>query len=130
MRVLLLRRGGIGGETGRSGAGQRDGEPGQGMDELGGHRFWRQGLRAGCRRGVRRGWRAARAGGGGQVSQGTPPGGDALSGQHAEPERERARACVQRGMTQLLVAGIQPAAGNASLAGIRAYARVSSREAR
>ena len=67
---------------------------------------------------------------GGQVSQGTPPGGDALSGQHAEPERERARACVQRGMTQLLIAGIQPAAGNAGLAGIRAYARVSSRGAR
>jgi hypothetical protein len=37
---------------------------------------------------------------------------------------------VQGGMTQLLVAGIQPAAGNASLAGIRAHARFSSRGAR
>ena len=50
---------------------------------------------------------------GGQVGQGAPPGGDALAGEHAEPERERARACVQGGMTQLLVAGVQPAAGNA-----------------
>ena len=49
-----------------------------------------------------------------------PPGGDALAGEHAEPERERGGACVQGGMTQLLVAGIQPAAGNMSLAGIRA----------
>ena len=49
-----------------------------------------------------------------------PPGGDAPAGEHAEAERERARACVQGGMTQLLVAGIQPAAGNMSLAGIRA----------
>ena len=56
----------------------------------------------------------------GQVGQGAPPGGDALAGEHAEPERERARACVQGGMTQLLVAGVQPAAGNTSLAGIRA----------
>ena len=56
----------------------------------------------------------------GQVGQDAPPGGDALAGEHAEPERERARACVQGGMTQLLVAGVQPAAGNASLAGIRA----------
>jgi hypothetical protein len=31
---------------------------------------------------------------------------DALSGEHAEPERERARAFVQGGMTLLLVAGI------------------------
>jgi hypothetical protein len=33
-------------------------------------------------------------------------------------------------MTQLLVAGVQPAAGNVVLAGIRAVARFSSREAR
>jgi hypothetical protein len=54
------------------------------------------------------------------VGQGAPPGGDALAGEHAEAERERARAFVQGSMTQLLVAGIQPAAGNMSLAGIRA----------
>ena len=53
-----------------------------------------------------------------------------LAGQHAEPERERLRACVQGGMTQLLVAGVQPAAGNVVLAGIRAVARFSSRVAR
>jgi hypothetical protein len=64
------------------------------------------------------------------VGQGAPPGGDALAGEYAEPERERVRACVQGGMTQVLVAGVQPAAGNVSLAGIRAYARVSSRGAR
>src|SRR6266567_8342521 len=64
---------------------------------------------------------------GGQAGQGMPPGGDALAGQHAEPERERLGARVQRGMTQLLVAGVQPAAGNASLAGIRTVLRVSSR---
>ncbi len=59
------------------------------------------------------------------------PGGDALAGEHAEPERERARASVQGGMTQLLVTGVQPAAGNTSLAGgIRAGARFSSRMAR
>ena len=41
-------------------------------------------------------------------------------GHDPEPERERARACVQGGMTELLVAGVQPAGGNVSLAGIRA----------
>ena len=66
----------------------------------------------------------------GQAGQGALPGGDALAGQHAEPERERLRACVQGGMTQLLVAGIQPAAGGTDLAGIRACARFSSRVAR
>ena len=58
------------------------------------------------------------------------PGGDALAGQHAEPERECLSACVQGGMTQLFVAGVQPAAGDASLAGIRAGTRFSSRVAR
>ena len=67
---------------------------------------------------------------GGQAGQGALPGGDALAGQHAEPERERLRACVQGGMAQLLVAGIQPAAGGGDLAGIRAGARFSSRVAR
>jgi hypothetical protein len=66
----------------------------------------------------------------GQAGQGTLPGGDAAAGQHAEPERERLRACVQGGMTQLLVAGIQPAARSGDLAGIRAGARFSSRVAR
>ena len=59
-----------------------------------------------------------------------PPGGDAAAGQHAEPERERLGARVQGGMTQLLVAGVQPAAGNAILAGIRTVLRFSSRVAR
>ena len=54
----------------------------------------------------------AARGGGGQAGQGMPPGGDALAGQHAEAERERLGACVQGGMTQLLVAGVQPAAGS------------------
>lgn len=58
------------------------------------------------------------------------PGGDALAGEHAEPERERAHASVQGGMTPLLVTGVQPAAGNTSLAGIRAGARFSSCMAR
>ncbi len=112
-----------------SGAGQRDGEPGQDMDELGGHRARRQDRRAGgdgtagCRRRVRNGRR-------GQAGQGAPPGGDTLAGEHAEPERERGSAGVQRGMTQLLVAGVQPAAGSTSLAGLRAGARFSSRGAR
>ena len=66
----------------------------------------------------------------GQAGQGALPGGDALAGQHAEPEWERLRACVQGGMAQLLVAGVQPAAGGGDLAGIRAGARVSSRVAR
>ena len=67
---------------------------------------------------------------GGQAGQGTLPGGDAPAGQHAEPERERLRACVQGGMAQFLVAGIQPAAGGGDLAGIRAGTRFSSRSAR
>ena len=86
---------------------------GQGVDELGGHRA---GQPAG-----RGGWRAGRQ-----------AGGAALAGGLAEVRRARARrqavtplpvstpspsgnalgACVQGGMTQLLVAGIQPAAGN------------------
>jgi hypothetical protein len=37
---------------------------------------------------------------------------------------------VQGGMAQLLVAGVQPAAGGGDLAGIRAGARFSSRSAR
>ena len=69
-------------------------------------------------------------GGRGEACQGVPPCGDALAGQHAEAERERGSACVQRGVTQLLIAGVQPAAGSGVLAGIRAVARFSSREAR
>ncbi len=49
---------------------------------------------------------------------------------HAEPERERLGARVQGGMAQVLVAGVQPAAGSGVLAGIRAVARFSSRVAR
>jgi hypothetical protein len=54
------------------------------------------------------------------VGKGAPPGGDALCGEDAEAEAERGRAGVQGGMTQLLVAGVQPAAGSGDLAGIRA----------
>ena len=107
------------------GSGERDG--GQGADEFGGHRG-RQTGGPGGRAGRPVGRR--RRAGGGQAGQGMPPGGDAFTGQHAEAERERLRACVQSGMTQLLVAGIQPAAGNVVLAGIRAGARFSSRVAR
>jgi hypothetical protein len=64
------------------------------------------------------------------VGQGAPPGGDALAGEHAQPKRERGRAGVQGGVTQLLIAGVQPAAGNAILAGIQAGAWFSSRMAR
>ena len=67
---------------------------------------------------------------GGQAGQGMPPGGDALAGQHAEPERERLGARVQGGMAQLLVAGVQHAAGGTVLAGIQAGAWFSSRVAR
>ena len=60
-------------------------------------------------------------GAGGAAGAGRPwcaPGGDAPAGEHAEPERERLTARVQGGMTELLVAGVQPAAGGGSLAGI------------
>src|SRR6266567_8568187 len=67
---------------------------------------------------------------GGQAGQGMPPGGDALAGQHAEPERERLGARVQGGMAELLVAGVQHAAGGTVLAGIQACAWFSSRAAR
>jgi hypothetical protein len=59
-----------------------------------------------------------------------PPGGDAPAGEHAQAERERLRARVQGGMAQLLVAGIQPAAGSTVLTGIQAGAWFSSRVAR
>lgn len=106
------------------GPGERDG--GQGADELGGYRcrelacLARDAGQAGRRCWLRDG----------QAGQGTLPGGDALAGKHAEPERERLGACVQDGMTQVLVAGVQPAAGGGDLAGIRAGARFSSRVAR
>ena len=69
-------------------------------------------------------------GGGDQAGEGAPPCGDALAGEHAKAEGERLGACVQGGMTQLLVAGIQPGTGGGDLAGIRAGARFSSRVAR
>src|SRR5271165_5299156 len=59
-----------------------------------------------------------------------PGGRKAGAGQHAEPERERLGARVQGGMTQLLVAGVQHAAGGTVLAGIQACAWFSSRVAR
>ena len=46
------------------------------------------------------------------------------------PSGNASGACVQGGMAQLLVAGVQPAAGGGDLAGIRAGARFSSRVAR
>ena len=85
---------------------------------------------AGCVPGGRKGRRRRARSGGRQAGQGVPPGGDAAAGEHAEPERERLGARVQGGMTQLLVAGIQPAAGGGDLASIRAGARFSSRTAR
>jgi hypothetical protein len=107
-----------------AGAGQRDG--GQGADELGGYRcrepacLARDGGQAGRRYWLRDG----------QAGQGTLPGSDALAGQHAETERERLGPRMQGSMAQLLVAGVQPAAGGGGLAGIRAGARFSSRSAR
>jgi hypothetical protein len=71
-----------------------------------------------------------RSGGGDQAGEGAPPCGDALASEDAKAEGERLGACVQGGMTQLLVAGIQPGTGGGDLAGIRAGARFSSRVAR
>jgi hypothetical protein len=67
---------------------------------------------------------------GARVARAVPPGGDAAAGQHAEPERERLGARVQGGMAQLLVAGVEAAAGGTVLAGIQAGAWFSSRVAR
>ena len=51
--------------------------------------------------------RAAGAGGGDQVGESAPPPcGDAVAGEHARAEGERFGACVQGGVTQLLVTGI------------------------
>jgi len=82
-------------------------------------------------RGRAAGWQLPRGGGyGGEAGQGAPPRGDALAGQHAQAERERLGARVQGSMTKLLIAGVQPAAGGAVLAGIQARAWFSSRVAR
>jgi hypothetical protein len=59
-----------------------------------------------------------------------PPGDHAAAGQDAEAERERPGARVQGSMAEFLIAGVQPAAGNAGLAGIQATAWFSSRAAR
>jgi hypothetical protein len=64
------------------------------------------------------------------VGQGALPGGDAPADEDAETEGERLGARVQGGMAQLLVAGVQPAAGSTVLAGIQAGAWFSSRVAR
>ena len=105
------------------GCGERDGR--QDADELGG-----QARRAAGRAGWRRQAGGGGAGGRDEAGQGALPGGDALAGQHAEAERERLAARVQGGMAQLLVAGVQPAAGGGGLAGIQAGAWFSSRVAR
>ncbi|MHB8187769.1 MAG: hypothetical protein ACYDDU_17205 [Dermatophilaceae bacterium] len=102
------------------GSGERDGC--QDVDELGGHRR-RQRVH-------RRHWPAAGGqvgrwgadagpGGGAQSGQGAPPSGDAPVAEHAESERERLRAAVQSSVTQLFVAGVQPATSSGDLAGIR-----------
>jgi hypothetical protein len=70
------------------------------------------------------------SGGWGEAGQGALPGGDAAPGQHAQAERERRAARVQGGMAELLVAGVEPAAGSGGLAGIQAGAWFSSRVAR
>jgi len=113
---------------GRPGGGERDGR--QDVDELGGHRGREPGGLGGVGAGRPGGWCRRARSGGSQAGQGVPPGGDAATGQHAEPERERLGARVQGGMPQLLVAGIEPAAGGGDLASIRAGARFSSRTAR
>jgi hypothetical protein len=99
------------------------------VDELGGHRAGQRGGRAGGE-GTSGCPRRVRGGCGGLAAQGAPPGGNALAGEHAEPERERRGAGVQGSVTQLLVAGVQPATGSGDLADIRAGARFSSRGAR
>jgi hypothetical protein len=113
---------------GRAGGGERDGR--QDADELGGHRGREPGGLGGVGAGRPGGWCRRARSGGGQAGQGMPPGGDAAAGEHGEPERERLGARVQGGMAQLLVAGIQRAAGGGDLASIRAGARFSSRTAR
>jgi hypothetical protein len=113
---------------GRGGCGERDGR--ESADELGGQRAGEPGGPAGAGAGRLAGWRGRVLRDGGQPGQGMLPGGDAAVGQHAEAERERLAARVQGGMTELLVAGVQPAAGSGSLAGIQAGAWFSSRVAR
>jgi hypothetical protein len=103
-----------------AGCGERDGR--QGADELGGQ--------AGGRRACWPAWRRPAGGDRDEAGQGALPGGDALAGQHAQAERERRAARVQGGMAELLVAGVQAAAGSGALAGIQAGARFSSRVAR
>ena len=107
------------------GPGERDG--GQGADQLGGYRCREPGRPGRGGAGQPPGRRRVRDG---QAGRGALPGGDALAGQHAEAGRERLGACVQGSMAQFLVAGVRPAAGSTSLAGIRAGARFSSRVAR
>ena len=111
---------------GRAGGGSGECDGCQGADELGGHRDGEPGGRGGARAGR---YRCSLASGG-QAGQGMPPGGDAAAGQHAEAERERLGALVQGSMAELLVAGVEPAAGGTVLAGIQAGAWFSSRVAR
>ena len=129
-----------------SGAGQCDGQAGQGMDQLGGHRLRRQARRLTGRAGLARATGLIEddgpgdgpgggvgTGGAGEVGRQTLPGGDALSDQQPEAERKGAGPVVQDGMAKVLVAGVQPG-GSSVLAGIRnrrcARLRFSSRAAR
>jgi len=111
-------------DRGGLGAGEHDSS--EGVDELGGDRG----------RYRPSDWRRRRGRGGpgigGEIGQGAAPGGHALAGEYGEAQRERLGTRVQGGVTQLFVAGVQPATGNSVviLAGIRAGARFSSRGAR
>ena len=114
---------------GRWRSGERDGR--QGADELGGHRGREPGGPGGAVPGAGRaagggaaGWRAARPARACRQAV-TPPPVSTPS-----PSGNASRARVQGGMAQLLVAGVQPAAGGAVLAGIQAGAWFSSRVAR
>ena len=109
-----------------TGTGERD--RGQRVDELGGYRGRHcddSGAR--CRSDGDRSGR-----GGGELGEGAVPGGDPPAGEHSQAERERLGTCVQGSVTQLFVAGVEPATGNGVviLASIRACARFSSRGAR
>jgi hypothetical protein len=86
------------------GAGAREGDRGQRVDQLGADRH-RQARR--CRR-----WRGGHGRGGvvgGHLGQGASPPGHAPAGEHGKTERERFGTGVQRGVAKRFVAGVQPA---------------------
>src|SRR5260370_16658392 len=83
--------------TRRSGTGER--EAGQRVEEFGGGRRRERGR-----------WEGRWRGGGNKLGHRSSPTGDAVAGEHGEPQRERLGPGVQGGMTQLLVAGVEPGA--------------------